>query len=192
MATRKPWELEPGPFTVYHLLAADSELLYVGHSSNPEYRILQHAQNLSAGWTRRIDHWRFFGPFSTRGEAKLMELQHIMFFHPPWNAAQDGGGKIPFSVTAVLVEIQRRMEACTLSMSDALEQVMCVTGDTPLGAAKRLNLRRDSRRTRTVEAIVAHNFAEAAWCTDMRQYFTPHHFVLKNGRTTAELLPQYR
>lgn len=176
MATKKPWELESGPFTLYHLHDEEGRLLYIGQSARPEARVLQHKANVAAGWTRHISSWTFFGPFETRAEARAAEAHAIVLFTPPWNSVHDGGGKIPCSVTDVVHEIQRRMEACTLHMRDAIREVMSVTGDTPGRAAKRINLRRPEGRGRgsqSVEALVAYNMVQASYSKSLYDYFNP-------------------
>lgn len=168
----KPWELPAsGPYTLYHLHDAEGRLLYIGQSSRPEARILQHKANVSAGWTREISSWEFFGPFETRAEARAAEAHAIVLFSPPWNSVHDGGGKIPCSVSDVVHEIQMRMEACTLPIQDALWEVISVTGDRPWQAAKRINLRR-AKGARTVEQIVAYNM-EQAGSRSLYEYFNP-------------------
>lgn len=181
MAAVKPWDVPHGPFTLYHLLDDQGRLLYIGQSSRPEARILQHKQNVAAGWTRDIASWEFFGPFATREEARAREAEAIVLFCPPWNSIHDGGGKIPCSVDTVVREIQHRMEACTLHMRDALREVMSVTGSTPGQAAKRINLRRpergSGRGSQTVEALVAYNMAQSIYAESLYDYFNPAPYV---------------
>lgn len=173
----KPWEQPPaGPFTLYHLSDSKGRLLYIGQSSRPEARILQHKANVAAGWTCEISSWEFFGPFETRAEARAAEARAIVLLSPPWNSVHDGGGKIPCSVSDVVREIQCRMEACTLHMRDAIREVMSITGDTPGRAAKRINLRRPERGgkgSQSVEALVAYNMAQAVYAPSLYDYFNP-------------------